>query len=105
MFSDKIIKSLISSQQTPSDFPVGLRIIAKSYQNVPGPVYNESKLYGMVDVGPVPDMSVTPVNFSERAACIEFRCAGVAFDEKILVHNLSTYVDIAITSSRCTFSP
>lgn len=59
----------------------------------------------MDDVGPIPDMSVTPVNFSERAACIEFRCAGAAFDNETLVHNLTTYVDITTTSSNCTFEP
>nr|XP_022293812.1 cartilage intermediate layer protein 1-like isoform X2 [Crassostrea virginica] len=89
----------------PSDVQARLRIIAKSYQNVTGPDYNESKYYGMDNVGPIPDMSVTPVNFSERAACLEFRCAGAAFDDKILLQNLTTYVDITTTNSDCTFSP
>lgn len=66
---------------------------------------NESTLYGTVDNGPIPDMSVTPVNFSERAACLEYRCAGVAFNDKELVRNLTTQVFITATNSSCRFIP
>lgn len=63
-----------------------------------------SQYYGFMETGPIPDMSVTPVNFSERAACLEFRCAGVAFNDKELVRNLTTQVEITATESRCKFN-
>lgn len=84
---------------------MGLRLIAKSYQKSPETPVDESTLYGTVDNGPIPDMSVTPVNFSERAACLKYRCAGVAFNDKELVRNLATQVLITATNSRCRFIP
>lgn len=81
---------------------MGLRLIAKSYQKRSATAINES-FYGVVDNGPIPDMSVTPVNYREKAACLEYRCAGVAFDGKTLVRNLTTQVFITATDSRCRF--
>lgn len=90
---------------TTADIPVGLRLIAKSYQRSSSTAMDESTLYGTVDIGPIPDMSITPANFRERAACIEYRCAGVAFNDKELVRNLTTQVFITATNSRCRFKP
>lgn len=84
---------------------MGLRFIAKSYQKSSTTAIDESSLYGTVDNGPIPDMSVTPVNYKEKAACLEYRCAGVAFDGPDLVRNLTTQVFITATDGRCHFRP
>lgn len=89
--------------QASSNFSVGLRLIAKSYQNFQSSEPDVSKLYGTVETGAIPDLSVTPVNFKERATCIEFRCGGVAFDDKTLVRNLTTHVFIIPTDKTCRF--
>lgn len=98
------INIIINIFKGASDVLAGIRIIARSFQNNTAEIFDRSKLYGTVENGPIPDMSVTPVNFSERAACLEFRCAGVAFDGKKLVSDLATQVDIS-TTRRCTFKP
>ena len=82
-----------------------MRLIANSYHNFQSAEPDVSKLYGTVETGPIPDLSVTPVNFKERAACIEFSCGGVGFDDKTLERNLKTYVSIRATSKTCQFIP
>ncbi|XP_060555559.1 cartilage intermediate layer protein 1-like [Ruditapes philippinarum] len=73
------------------------RFIAQSYQNK----IENSKQYGTYEVSPTFDVS-SP-DKTQKAACIEYRCAGQFAENGTIKYNAKTIVDINLISTRsCT---
>ncbi|XP_045176953.2 cartilage intermediate layer protein 1-like [Mercenaria mercenaria] len=73
------------------------RFIAESYQDVS----QKNSLYGSYDVGP--SFDINSANRKQRAACIEFRCAGRFSDNGKIKYNSKTIVEVyLISSEKCT---
>ncbi|XP_056016064.1 cartilage intermediate layer protein 1-like [Ostrea edulis] len=75
-----------------------VRIMAISYQRDS----RAANIYGSVNVGPIPDLASSNIDYSTRAACVEFRCPGEVRDGPTIVHNVPTDVKVNLMYSAST---